>query len=102
MQAREAGIQGRPEKKVNRSGRNPFRAARHYSEAAGTADPRRMPIQPPVDAPFAVASMPWTWRAAAWMATALAALALALVLAHWGWRLFGPVSPPLPPPEMPD
>lgn len=46
--------------------------------------------------------MPWPWRAAAWMATVLAALALALALAHWGWRLFGPVSPALPPQEMPD
>jgi hypothetical protein len=43
--------------------------------------------------------MPLPWRAAAGIATALAALALALVLAHWGWRLFGPASPPLPPPE---
>ena len=61
-----------------------------------------MPIQPPQNGSFATASMPWTWRAAAWIATVLAALVLALALAHWGWRLFGPVSPPLPPPEMPD
>lgn len=31
----------------------------------------------------------------------VAAIALAFVLAHWGWRLFGPVSPSLPPPDTP-
>ena len=45
---------------------------------------------------------PWPWRAAAWLATAAAGVTLALVLAHWGWRLFGPASPPLPPLEVPD
>ena len=50
----------------------------------------------------AIDSAPWTWRAAAGVATALAGLALAVVLAHWGWRVFGPVSPPLTPPGTPD
>jgi len=56
----------------------------------------RQPLAP------AASPMPWTSRAAAGVATIVAALALALVLAHWGWRLFGPVSPPLPSPETPD
>jgi hypothetical protein len=42
------------------------------------------------------------WRAAAWLATLVGGLALAFALAHWGWRLFGPVSPSLPPPEPVD
>jgi hypothetical protein len=46
--------------------------------------------------------MPWTWRAAAGIATVLAGVALALVVAHWGWRIFGPVSPPLAPADAPD
>jgi hypothetical protein len=46
--------------------------------------------------------MPLTWRAAAWVATALAGLALALAVAHWGWRLLGPASAPLAPPETPE
>ena len=50
----------------------------------------------------AVGAMPLPWRVAAWVATALAGLALALVVAHWGWRLFGPASPPLAPPEPPE
>src|SRR5258708_12134040 len=45
---------------------------------------------------------PPAWRAAAWLATLLGGLALAFALAHWGWRLFGPVSPSLPPPEPVD
>jgi hypothetical protein len=47
-------------------------------------------------------TLPWPWRAAAWLATAAAGVALALVLAHWGWRVFGPAPPPLPPLEVPD
>jgi hypothetical protein len=46
--------------------------------------------------------VPWPWRAAAWAATLLAGLALAVTLAHWGWRVFGPASPPLPPPATPE
>ena len=47
-------------------------------------------------------SLPWPWRAAAWLATAAAGAALALVLAHWGWRIFGPAALPLPPLEPPE
>ena len=47
-------------------------------------------------------SLPWPWRAAAWLATVAAGVALALVLAHWGWRIFGPAAPPLPPLEPPE
>jgi hypothetical protein len=42
------------------------------------------------------------WRAASWLATLLAGTALALVLAHWGWRVFGPVAPPVPSPPLPE
>jgi len=48
------------------------------------------------------ASLAWPWRAAAWIATAAAGVALALVLAHWGWRAFGPAAAPLPPLVAPD
>lgn len=47
-------------------------------------------------------TMRWPWRLGAAFATAIAALALAVVLAHWGWRWFGPVSPTLPPPQLPE
>jgi hypothetical protein len=48
------------------------------------------------------AAIPWPWRAAAWIATAAAGIVLALVLAHWGWRMFGPPSVPLAPLATPD
>ena len=80
------------------------RAARHYSEAAGrrpTDDLCPMPALPrPARCRCRCDAM--AWRAAAWIAAVLAALVLAFALAHWGWRLFGPASPALPPPEMPD
>ena len=41
-------------------------------------------------------------RAAAWLATVLAASLLAFVLAHWFWRLAGPVPAPAPPAPLPD
>lgn len=47
-------------------------------------------------------SPPWPWRAAAGLATLGAGTALALVLALWGWRLFGPSSPPLAPVDAPE
>ncbi len=44
------------------------------------------------------AKPPWPWRAASALATLGGAILLAIVLAHWGWRAFGPTpaSPPLP------
>jgi len=50
----------------------------------------------------AAGPVPWPWRAAAWFATLIAGLALALTLSHWGWRVFGPASPPLLPAETPE
>ncbi len=44
----------------------------------------------------------WPWRVAAGVATLAAGALLALVLAHWGWRLFGPSSPPLAPLDPPE
>jgi len=44
----------------------------------------------------------WPWRVAAGLATLAAGVVLALVLAHWGWRLFGPSSPPLAPVDTPE
>jgi hypothetical protein len=41
-------------------------------------------------------------RAAAWLATVLAASLLALVLGHWFWRLAGPAPVPAPPAPLPD
>lgn len=42
------------------------------------------------------------WRIAGWVAT-LAALALfAWVAAQWGWRAFGPSTPPVPPAPTPE
>jgi hypothetical protein len=37
-----------------------------------------------------------------WLATLAAGFGLAAVIAHWGWRAFGPVAVPLPPPETPE
>jgi Type II secretion system protein C len=48
------------------------------------------------------AALPWPWRAAAWIATVAAGVALALVLAHWGWRVFGPPQAPLSPLDPPE
>jgi len=61
--------------------------------------PDRQPM-PSVD--HVAGALPWPWRAGAWIAAALAALLLAYVLAHWGWRLFGPDTPPLPPVQQPE
>lgn len=61
-----------------------------------------MPDANTVSSQHAVGKMPWSWRAAATGATLLAGLALALVVAHWGWRWFGPASPALPPPQTPE
>jgi hypothetical protein len=62
-----------------------------------------MPDREPNPAVEPVAgTLSWPWRAGAWMATAVAALLVAYVAVHWGWRLFGPASPPLPPPETPE
>jgi hypothetical protein len=58
--------------------------------------------RPRLTAARANESIPWPWRATAGIATALAGIALAIVLAHWGWRIFGPVSPPLAPADAPD
>jgi hypothetical protein len=60
------------------------------------APPRNSLIASPV------ARVPLAWRAASWLATLGAGVALAAVLAHWGWRAFGPAPLPLPPPEMPE
>ena len=46
--------------------------------------------------------MPWPWRTLAWIATALAGVMLAFVLAHWGWRVLGPAATPLPPTDTPE
>jgi hypothetical protein len=51
---------------------------------------------------YAVGRVPLAWRAAAWLATLAAGVALAAVLAHWGWRAFGPAPVALPPPETPE
>lgn len=40
--------------------------------------------------PASLPPLPRRWRVAAWLATMLAGLLLALVVAHWGWRWFGP------------
>ncbi|MEO8674272.1 MAG: hypothetical protein ABI569_01760 [Casimicrobiaceae bacterium] len=50
----------------------------------------------------AAGQAPWPWRAIAWVATLIAGLTLALTLAHWGWRVFGPASAPLLPAETPE
>lgn len=41
----------------------------------------------------------WPWRVASSVATLAAVALLAVVLAHWGWRVFGPAPTPVPPLE---
>jgi hypothetical protein len=48
------------------------------------------------------ATPPLPWRIAVWIATLLASVALAFVLAHWGWRVFGPATTHLPLPQLPE
>jgi hypothetical protein len=43
-----------------------------------------------------VASAPWPWRIAAWIATLAAIAVLGYVIAYWGWRWLGPEPHPLP------
>lgn len=45
--------------------------------------------------------VPLAWRLASWLATIAAGVLFATVLAHWGWRAFGPAAPQLPLPETP-
>ena len=40
--------------------------------------------------------LPWPWRIASLIATAIGVLLLAFVIATWGWRWLGPQSLPLP------
>jgi hypothetical protein len=42
------------------------------------------------------------WRTASWLATLAAGVIFAWVLAHWGWRAFGPATVPLPVPQTPE
>ncbi len=51
----------------------------------------------PEDSPSGVLAR--TWRVASWLGTLVAGLVLAAVIAHWGWRAFGPAAVPLPPAE---
>jgi len=45
-------------------------------------------------APLATAARPsWWWRGAAWAATSAGVVALAYVIAHWGWHWFLPHAP---------
>ncbi len=44
----------------------------------------------------------WPWRVASAIATLAAMALLAVVLAHWGWRAFGPAPMPAPPVESPE
>lgn len=44
----------------------------------------------------------WPWRIGAWLATLAATALFAWVAAQWGWRAFGPVSPPVPPAPTPE
>ena len=46
--------------------------------------------------------VPLRWRAAAWLATAVALALFALVAVHWGWRWFGPVPAVAPVPATPE
>ena len=39
-------------------------------------------------------ALPWPWRIASVLATAIGAVLLAFVIATWGWRWFAPPSPP--------
>ncbi|HEX8011613.1 MAG TPA: type II secretion system protein N [Casimicrobiaceae bacterium] len=45
-------------------------------------------------------ALPWPWRLLAAGATLAALALLALVLAYWGWRWFGPTPATLPPPRI--
>jgi len=45
--------------------------------------------------------LPWPWRVGALLATLAAGAVLALVVAYWGWRWFGPKAPPSPPAPAP-
>lgn len=49
----------------------------------------------------AAAGLPWGWRIASWIATAIGIVLLGYVIALWGWRWLGPppavVAPPAPP-----
>jgi hypothetical protein len=38
--------------------------------------------------------LPWRWRVAASVVTAAGVVVFAVVVAHWGWRAFGPTEPP--------
>ena len=47
------------------------------------------------------AGLPWGWRIASWIGTAIGIVVLGYVIALWGWRWLGPppavVAPPAPP-----
>lgn len=50
----------------------------------------------------ATTAVPRRWRALAWFAMLAASLLLAVVVAHWGWRWFGPAPIRLAPAEPAD
>jgi hypothetical protein len=49
-----------------------------------------------------VARGSWRWRGAAWVATLAGVMALAYVIAHWGWHWLLPRPPAAVPGETPD
>src|SRR6185295_9953339 len=69
-----------------------LRANRERAMPVVTADSARGDI---------TARLPWGWRIASWIATAIGIVLLGYVIALWGWRWLGPpptvVAPPAPP-----
>ena len=51
------------------------------------------------DAPVA---LPWGWRIASWIATAIGIALLGYVIALWGWRWLGPAPAVMAPPAPPE
>ena len=93
LKARKAGIQGDDGTGEAKSIRDRCSRRRVASHADGTCSgsaPRMTDDSVPM-APVARPS--WRWRGVAWVATLAGVMALAYVIAHWGWHWLLPRPP---------